>query len=93
MYLYGWMRWDLGFISRKRISTIYLPDRKRPMLPTILCDAVCSLVEGNIRFAFTLDIRVNKETYEILETKLSNTVIRVKHNLRYKVKNEKQSSA
>ena len=67
----------------ERISTIYLPDRKRPMLPTILCDAICSLVEGNIRFAFTLDIRVNKETYEILETKLSNTVIRVKHNLRY----------
>ena len=27
----------------KRISTIYLPDKKRPMLPTILSDCLCSL--------------------------------------------------
>ena len=27
----------------QRISTIYLPDKKRPMLPTILSDCLCSL--------------------------------------------------
>jgi len=27
----------------ERISTIYLPDKKRPMLPTILSDCLCSL--------------------------------------------------
>lgn len=31
----------------ERISTIYLPDRKRPMLPTILSDTLCSLREIN----------------------------------------------
>ena len=67
----------------QRISTIYLPDRKRPMLPTILCDAICSLVEGNQRFAFTLDLIIDKNTNEIIDTKLLNTTINVKSNLRY----------
>ena len=30
----------------ERISTIYLPDRKRPMLPTCLADCLCSLIEN-----------------------------------------------
>ena len=36
----------------ERVSTIYLPDRKRPMLPTILSDTLCSLKEHDIKFAF-----------------------------------------
>ena len=67
----------------KRISTIYLPDRKRPMLPTILSEALCSLTEGHLRFALTLDIIVNKETYEIMNVKFKNTMIRVRKNFRY----------
>ena len=67
----------------KRISTIYLPDRKRPMLPTILSDALCSLTEGHIRFAITLDLLINKETYEIMNMKFKNTMIRVRKNFRY----------
>ena len=47
---------DLWESFDDRIATIYLPDRKRPMLPTILSDALCSLQENRIRFAFTLDI-------------------------------------
>ena len=39
-----------------RVSTIYLPDRKRPMLPTILSDNLCSLQENQTRFAFALDV-------------------------------------
>lgn len=76
----------------QRISTIYLPDRKRPMLPTILCDAICSLVEGNIRFAFTLDLIVDKESYDIIDTNIVNTIINVRSNLRYntdKMRNNK----
>ena len=53
----------------QRIATIYLPDRKRPMLPTILSDALCSLQEGRIRFAFTLDIIVDKKFLVNLSTK------------------------
>ena len=47
---------DLWTSFSQRIATIYLPDRRRPMLPTILSDALCSLQEKCSRFAFTLDI-------------------------------------
>jgi exoribonuclease R len=40
----------------RRISTIYLPDKKRPMLPTILSDCLCSLQEGKTRLAFFMDV-------------------------------------
>ena len=39
----------------ERIATIYLPDQKRPMLPSVLSDCLCSLVEEQ-RFAFTMDL-------------------------------------
>lgn len=44
----------------RRISTIYLPDKKRPMLPTILSDCLCSLQENVCRVAFVMDIYIKK---------------------------------
>ena len=67
----------------QRISTISLPDRKRPMLPTILSDALCSLQEGHRRFAFTLDIIFNPKTGKIINTEYCNSCIKVKKNFRY----------
>ena len=74
---------DLWDTFTDRVSTIYLPDRKRSMLPTILSDTLCSLQEGRDRFAFTLDLIIEKNTFEILDTHISNTVINVDKNLRY----------
>lgn len=65
-----------------RIATIYLPDRKLPMLPTILSDVLCSLQEGCSRFALSLDIHIDIN-YNITSYKLVNTVIKVTNNLRY----------
>ena len=45
----------------RRISTIYLPDKKRPMLPTILSDCLCSLQENVIRIAFVMDIFIKND--------------------------------
>ena len=67
----------------ERISTIYLPDKKRPMLPTILSDCLCSLQAGNSRYAFVLDLIINRESGEIVSTKYSNCLIRVKKNYVY----------
>jgi len=67
----------------KRIATIYLPDRKRPMLPTILSDLLCSLQEHETRFAFTLDLTINKKTGEISEYNFCNTKIRLHKNFSY----------
>ena len=66
----------------QRIATIYLPNRKRPMLPTILSDAICSLQEGHCRFAFTLDLQFDK-SYNLVNYTYKNTCIRVKRNFRY----------
>ena len=67
----------------ERISTIYLPDKKRPMLPTILSDCLCSLQAGSNRYAFVLDLVINRETGEIVSTKYSNCFIQVKKNYVY----------
>ena len=67
----------------ERISTIYLPNRKRPMLPTILSDTICSLQEGHDRFAFTLDLLFDKNTYLLKNYTLKNTCINVVKNYRY----------
>ena len=74
---------DLWDSLNQRITTIYLPDRKRPMLPTVLSDALCSLTENDIRFAFTLEIIVSKETNQIISHEFHNTVIKLTRNLRY----------
>lgn len=68
----------------QRISTIYLPDRKRPMLPSVLSDILCSLLEKEVRFAFTMDINVNEMTGEIVgDVVFKNTSILVERNFRY----------
>lgn len=66
----------------RRISTIYLPDRKRPMLPTILSDCLCSLQSNHTRLAFVLDIFLNSEG-DIIEIKYSNCTINVFKNFVY----------
>jgi len=76
----------------KRISTIYLPDKKRPMLPTILSDCLCSLQEGQQRFAITMDIYIsqdsstNSDEITVTDIKYSNCCIKVKKNYVYEEK-------
>jgi exoribonuclease R len=65
----------------KRISTIYLPDKKRPMLPTILSDGLCSLQENVVRVAFVIDVFIKEG--EILNIQFSNSLIKVYKNYCY----------
>lgn len=67
----------------RRVSTIYLPDRKRPMLPTILSDSLCSLQEKNTRFALAMDVCIDTTTGEIKKVSFVNCAIRVFKNYRY----------
>jgi len=67
----------------RRISTIYLPDRKRPMLPTILSDCLCSLQASHTRIAFVMDLFIDPSLNEIVEIKYSNCKIRVYKNYCY----------
>ena len=65
----------------KRISTIYLPDKKRPMLPTILSDCLCSLQENVTRVAFVVDVFIKDNM--ILNMQFSNCLIKVYKNYCY----------
>ena len=65
----------------RRISTIYLPDRKRPMLPTILSDCLCSLQSNHFRIAFVMDVFIENDT--ICDIKYSNCKINVYKNYCY----------
>ena len=73
--------WEL--LSEHRVSTVYLPDGKRPMLPPILSDHFCSLKEKEPRFAFVLDIIYCQENYKIVSTKITNAVICLEKNYVY----------
>jgi exoribonuclease R len=66
----------------ERVSTIYLPDGKIPLMPTILSDNLCSLKEKETRIAFCLDILVD-ENGNILNTELLNVAIKIKYNFVY----------
>jgi len=71
-----------------RVSTIYLPDRRRPMLPTVLSDNLCSLQEGNDRFALAMDIVIcidknENDSITIESINYKNVIINVYKNFRY----------
>ena len=65
----------------KRISNIYLPDKKRPMLPSILTDCLCSLQENKDRIAFTMDIFIKDN--DIVDIIYSNSLIKISKNYEY----------
>jgi exoribonuclease R len=68
-----------------RVATIYLPDRKRPMLPTCLSDCLCSLQENRLRVAFNVDFTIDKNN-DIIDVKYHNTLVKLKKNFIYEEK-------
>jgi len=65
-----------------RVATIYLPDSKRPMLPPVLSDVLCSLVAGERRYAVAMDVSLTPEnTIETVD--FTNCVINVSRNYVY----------
>lgn len=72
--------WKL--IENVRCSTVYLPDKKYPMIPTILSDNICSLLEKQDKLAFTCEIDVNTET-QTITPKFYHSFINVERNYSY----------
>jgi hypothetical protein len=65
----------------ERVSTIYLPHRIIPMLPTILSNNICSLKENKLSLAFCLDIFIRNN--EIIHMNWLNCQITVSKNYSY----------
>lgn len=83
-----WMEYlDLWTAFSQRIATIYLPDQKRPMIPTMLSSTLCSLIENQDRIAFTMDVEFyseqHKESCNAYNITYKNSLIRVAKNLDY----------
>jgi len=87
--VYFWLETlDLWDSFSKRVSTIYLPDRRRPMIPTILTDTLCSLLEKQDRFALSMKFFVtNDGTLDNSQIEYKNVLINVKKNFRYEHNN------
>lgn len=81
--VFFWMEtFDLWSSFSQRVSTIYLPNYKRPLLPTILSSDLCSLLENQMRFAFVMDMYVDNSG-NIEKTEFKNALIRVNKNYIY----------
>lgn len=83
--VYIWMEelslWD--HLS-DRVSTIYLPDGKRCMLPKTLSENLCSLIQNKRRIAFTIDIPIDMDgQVDHSNIRFLNTSISVSRNYAY----------
>jgi hypothetical protein len=77
---------NLWHACSERVSTIYLPTSKVPMLPPSLSDDVCSLLQGQDRCAFCLDIYIeqkDKENVVVTNLVFQPVLIRVEKNYVY----------
>jgi exoribonuclease R len=70
-----------------RVSTIYLPDKKRPMLPPLLSEDLCSLKQGADRFAFMMSVKYDMQTMaQIGEPVFKNVLVHISKNYAYEDK-------
>lgn len=67
-----------------KCSTIYLPMHKLTMLPSILSDNICSLLQDDLRFTFVMDIYIPKDTNKVnYKVTFKNALIKVTRNYVY----------
>lgn len=86
-----WLEYfDLWDFVGERVSTIYFPHTKRPMLPTIIGEELCSLDENKLCFGFVMDFYVHSDTISIhmhldepYKPTLNQCVFKVSQNYEY----------
>jgi hypothetical protein len=64
-----------------RVSTIYLPDKKRTMLPAVLSDDLCSLHAEKVRVALFMDIYLTDDGIGKFE--YGNAFVKLRRNFCY----------
>ena len=75
---------DLWSQLSQRVSTVYFPDNKRTMLPPILSEDWCSLLEKQERVAFAMEILVHQDgTIDSSSLRFFTTLISVAKNFSY----------
>lgn len=70
--------------AKLRATSLYLPEITIPMLPLSLSDGLLSLVEGQRRLSVSLVAKLSS-TYELIDFKFVESVIKVSERLSYNV--------
>jgi exoribonuclease-2 len=70
-----------------RVTSLYLPDTRIPMLPMMLSEDVCSLKKGEERLALSLLVRFDQED-QLQDYRFVSSRIRVQRQLTYLEANE-----
>ena len=65
----------------ERVATIYLPDKKYPMLPSKLSDEICSLRVGEKKYTLTMDVIVDFDGN--FKTSFSYSLVSISNNYVY----------
>ena len=85
--VFAWMETlNLWSVFGDRIGTIYLPDSKRPMLPTILSETICSLTaDQKYKPAFCMEVKIDTSNNQIIRhsIRIFNQSILVNKNFSY----------
>jgi exoribonuclease-2 len=68
--------------ARVRGSSIYMPDQKISMLPSVLAEGLCSLKAGELRPAISIMIDLSPQA-DVVDYEILQSLIRVKHQLTY----------
>ena len=68
--------------ARLRGTSLYFPDRQIPMLPNVLSEGACSLIEGESRPALSFLVRMTVAG-EVVDFKVERSVVRVKRRITY----------
>ncbi|MFB6086534.1 MAG: RNB domain-containing ribonuclease [Halodesulfurarchaeum sp.] len=76
----GTAMWDEAL---RRGNTVYLPGHTVHMLPPILAETVCSLVEAADRLAHTVEMHLDRETLSFEDIEIYKSVIRSDARLTY----------
>ena len=66
----------------ERASSIYMPDRKIPMIPPFLAEDICSLKAGKKRPAISVMARITPAA-EVVDFEIIPSIVKVKHQLTY----------
>ena len=82
---------DLWDSFTDRISTIYLPDKKRPMIPPVLTETLLSLDEKERRLCYALDIYYDEEN-RIINQKLKLCVAYISKNYSHDQKEDYENN-
>lgn len=71
--------------ARARATSYYLANRVVPMLPPVLSENLCSLIQDKNRLAFTAEMLVDPRSGKILKSSFYRSIIKVDKRLTYDI--------